>query len=281
MAYSSANVFEYRDSFTFRCYVCGRLLGDSPLSRDHIIPQALFGDEKTLRPTINVHSSCNSVDKSRDDRWFSKVVMYRCMESQKAQNRLLDFINSAEKSRTKSGDTTAKDTSNHKLLKTMLDGWYELPKKPASKKYAATMRPTREAWEREENYIKMMARGLIIRNSWFARVTIGDVQTFPFNILRNEHRFSDFIRDSKQLFYPDLNACIYQFWDDDIKYIINPQLGIVYFEFFDQVGYAVQFEIFFPQLEAKEYLSKENIDEAQQYLTDRIGFWSHNTNQPS
>lgn len=51
MSYRSGNIIQLDDSFTFRCYICNKLLDlNGPISRDHVIPQTLFNGEKTNRP---------------------------------------------------------------------------------------------------------------------------------------------------------------------------------------------------------------------------------------
>lgn len=274
MVYQSLNVFEYKDAFTFRCYVCNKHLGGGDLSRDHVIPQTLFGEDKTLRPTIKIHSECNSTLKSREDNWFSKVLMYRCQENKIMQDRLYDFISSADSSRMNPLAASKKDINNHRLLLTMLDGWYEVPSKASRlEKYHGTMRPTKVAIDREEQYIRMMARGLIIRNSWFAKVEMGDVMTFQFNSLKRTRKYSSFRRDMQTILFDNLNNCIYQKWGNDIMYVISPGLGMVYFEFYNQVAYSVEFKASFPDVMAKSHVTDSQIDEAQNFLLSKMKIW--------
>jgi len=127
MSYQSGNLYESKEAFTFRCYICNRLIrpDTDKITKDHVIPQTLFNDEKTNRPTIYVHDKCNSSDKSKEDNWFAKTILYKCILNPVARDRFTLFLDSAERSRKNHLDKLPKDISNEKLLKTILNSDYK------------------------------------------------------------------------------------------------------------------------------------------------------------
>lgn len=224
-----------------------------------MIPKALFNSEKTNRPTIYVHVDCNSVDKSKDDNWFSKTVFYKSLQNPTALARFTEFIDSAERSRTNHVDKTTVDTANEKLLRTILNTSYETG--------------LLEHETREKKYVKMLARGLIIRNSWYIKCDIETVLSIHrplLTIIQNEELYN-YIEET---FLSKLEYCIYQFWDNDILYVINPKENQLYLEFYGQLVYLIGFDYELPTIvSAKKHITDEQLGVAATSIDANNKIW--------
>ncbi len=261
MSYSSGNIFQLDASFTFRCYICNKLIDPSKaISRDHVIPKTLFNKEKTNRPTIDVHVACNSNDKSKEDKWFSKSTLYRSLLNPIALEKFSDFIESAERSRTKQAYKTTSDTSNEKLLRTILNDGF-------------VINGILDNDTRETNYVMMLARGLIIRNSWHMKCEIVEVLSLHRPLLtKGQNKKID--KYIKSTFLDKLASCIYQFWDDDIRYVINPNENLVYLEFYGQQAYLVGFNYELPAItSAKKHVTRAQLEETQNSIDENNKIW--------
>lgn len=250
MSYIAGNVFQLDSSFTFRCYICNELIDPSKsLSRDHVIPKTLFNTEKTNRPTIDVHVPCNNNDKSKDDTWFAKIIFYKSLLNPIASKRFSEFLESAERSRTNHKEKTKSDVSNERLLRTILQETQET---------GILQNETRE-----EKYVKMLCRGLIIRNSWHIKCDAVKVLSVhrPTIGERQNIKLDDYI---KTTFLDQLNSCIHQFWDKDILYVINPKENLIYLEFYSQQIYIVGFDYELPTIvSAKKHVTHEQLENTQ------------------
>lgn len=274
MSYESSNVFEHDEAFTFRCYVCNQFLGDGPLTRDHIIPQTLYNDEKISRPILKIHPDCNSTVKSAEDDWFSKVLYFRCEENAVIARRMAKLVDSASVALADQGKATRSDHRSNFILRTLMEGWTLVPNNSSpTKATRVTMRPTPAAVVREQEYVKAMTRGLLTRNTWFADIKVGDVMTFQFNTLKSGRLYKGFRGDVRSLFVGTTDPVIYQKWDEDILYVINPKLGMVYFEFYGQLAYTVQFSVSFPSISAKVSATDTMIAEAENFLLSKMKIW--------
>lgn len=261
MAYTYGNLYQMSTSLSFRCYICNRLIdpkGD--VSKDHIIPQTIFHNEKSERPTIYVHTACNSIEKSKDDNWFTKSILYRSILNTVARNKFDIFIRSAERSRMGDITKTAKDLSNEKLLKTILQDGY-------------LTNGIIDDNNREVAYIKMLARGLIIRHSWFIKCDILDVLSVhrPSVKAMVEKKLDKFLKAS---FINKLDDCIYQFWNDDVKYAINPSENLLYIEFYSQQVYLVSFDYELPPITmTKDDLTADELGAEQTEIDNLNKIW--------
>ena len=274
MSYEASNVFEHDEVFTFRCYVCNQFLGDGLLTRDHIIPQTLYHNEKTARPILKIHPDCNSTVKSAEDDWFSKIMYFRCQDNAVIARRMSRLIESASIALADQSKATRSEHRSNFILRKLMEGWTLVPDSSShAKAKRVTMRPTAIAITREQEYIRGMARGLLTRNTWFADIEVGDVMTFQFNTLKSSGLYGGFLRDVRPLFVGVADPVIYQKWDEDILYVINPKIGMVYFEFYGQLAYTVQFAVSFPSISAKASATDKMIAEAENFLLSKMKIW--------
>lgn len=260
MSYSSGNIIQLDNSFTFRCYICNKLIDpDEATSKDHVIPQTLFNNEKTNRPTVKVHVLCNSTDKSKDDNWFSKMALYRSILNPVALEKFNKFIESAERSRTNHAEKTGSDSSNEKILRTILETKYETG--------------LLEDETREKKYVEMIVRGLIIRNSWHIKCDVVKVLSVHRSVhaKKQNKKLDEYI---KTTFLDELDSCIYQFWDEDLMYAIRPKENVLYLEFYGQQTYIIGFDYELPSIvSAKAHIIDEQIREMQKSIDAHNPLW--------
>ena len=263
MSYSSGNIIQLDDSFIFRCYICNKIIdSDEPTSKDHVIPQTLFNNEKTNRPTIRVHVLCNSTDKSKDDHWFSRMVFYRSILNPVALEKFNRFIESTERSRTNHTEKIRPNLSDEKLLRTILETKYETG--------------FLENETREKKYIEMLARGLIIRNSWHIKCDVVKVLSVHRSVhtKKQNKKLDEYI---KITFLNELDSCMYQFWDEDLMYAINAKENVLYLEFYGQQTYIIGFDYELPSIvSAKVHVTDEWIQETRKSIDAHNPLWLRN-----
>lgn len=250
--YSERNIVDYNKLEYLRCYVCDKfLIGTS--SRDHIIPKAIFSNHSAEnRPTLRIHPACNNDTKSREDRWFSKHLLLRAQGDPATHQGITDFLHSADRGRS-DVDGIASDKkafADFKLANTILtNNSTAYLRSTETGDHQPFMRYSAEAISREENYIRLISKGLIIRNASLARVNVDDEVTISqYSGLRAEGLFDNYMRDLSKLFLSDIDNCFVQSWGDRATYIVSPRYRMVFIEFWKQVGYFTSFDIEFPRM---------------------------------
>jgi|GEM_PF-2101950 len=160
--YTSRN-FPLTEDLSSNCYICGKPKSNQ-LSKDHLIPRALFHPGSPHRPYLTVHPDCNN-EKSTEDEKFAIRIMLAANRSTSAQQDLLPFLKRANEE-INNGYLVGKSAEirNYKLKRTIanelsesfsiIDGAKRLVEVKASEKHLREM----------HQYAIRMARGLFIRN---------------------------------------------------------------------------------------------------------------------
>lgn len=253
--YKQSNIVSYNDLIYLRCYVCDGFLQE-PTTRDHIIPRAILGvDSIEDRPTLRIHRDCNSDVKSREDRWFSKRLLIRAHENPEAMQGISDFFSKAEKGRPQ-GDSAPSDKkafADFKLAKTLgSDATFDFSKEPRPG-YGPTLKMGEASTKREIEYIKLITKGLVIRNLGFVKVDVDDDVTISqYSGLHSAGLWDNYVKDLSRLFLSDVENCHMQSWGDRLTYFISPRYRMFFIEFWKQVAYFATFDVEFPTVYAKQ-----------------------------
>lgn len=252
--YTQSNFVDYNGLIYFRCYVCDRFLQE-PTTRDHIIPKAIYASDSVQhRPTLKIHRDCNNNVKSFEDMWFSKRLLIRAHENPEAMQGISDFFSNAKKGWPEGRDAPSdkKAFADFKLAKTLgKDASFDFSKelKPG---YAATLKMGEASTEREIEYIKLISKGLVIRNLGFVRVDVDDVIISQYSGLKSAGKWDSYMRDLSKLFLDDVENCHMQSWGDRVTYFISPRHSMIFIEFWKQVGYFATLEVEFPTVYVKQ-----------------------------
>jgi len=260
--YKEKNVANYNNITCLRCYVCDKLLTE-PTTADHILPRTIFPKGSQNRPTLKIHEECNNAVKSREDRWFTKRLYIRCHRDPIARKGILDFLESAEQGRPEHNKKrhSPKDFADYRLAMTLHED-------AALVDGAKTLRFGTRSTDREIEYIKLISKGLVIRNLGFVKVDVEEVIISQYSALRSGKKFESYMDDLNKIFLEDIMNCHMQSWDDRVTYVISPRHRMIFIEFFKQVAYFGSLKVGFPTIYVKEDLPKSERSKCRRSITE-------------
>lgn len=227
------------------CYICGKALGID-VTPDHIIPTSLFRKDDPNRPKLPVHSICNN-KKSKDDRWCVKFIQFYAGFSTEAQADFKKFMDKAYREKPYAY-LIGQRNPNYKLAMKLfgnIKSGFEI-KSGGDILHQFQVSP--EAAERVSNWMKLVCRGLFIRNVLSAKPNLPKLQWNQYALSELKGQEQQFIAPIQRLIDRSNATSFGQQWGDRISYIgsrvsESPDKGYIFIHFYHQVGIFAGFGI--------------------------------------
>ena len=232
-----------------KCYICSQPLGNN-ITSDHIIPNGMFKPEDKNRPQLMVHKDCNN-QKSKDDRWFAKKMLFMCSTNPEAESELINFLNLADSQKPKAyllgqPKGTLKD---YKLARTIFEEYYDGMEYSVGNQQLVSFKrkPHLGQDDRLINYVKLMLRGLYVLNVPGSQPNSPSIRWLIYDDLNLRGKLNSTFNGLKSLFAASETTRFTQQWGYRLFYIgskvaESDNKGYIYMEFYERIGLMAKFE---------------------------------------
>lgn len=224
-----------------RCYLCNRLLRE-PVTKEHVIPQTLFFANSPHRPAVPAHAECNRF-KSLDDQWFTQRLYIRAHNNATALELIEKFLDRANLEKPVIDESDKGKIRHFKLANTLMEDVTLIGEEDLPNGIVPSLRFGDQSNKREANYVRRMAEGLCLRSFPSTNRKAGDeIVISQYSGLRSQGLYESYRKDLHKLFFNEGIKTVQQKWGNQVRYAINPRIGMVWIEFFEEVSFTVHFD---------------------------------------
>ncbi len=225
------------------CYICGELLGIDTTT-DHIIPTSFFRKGDQNRPKLPVHSTCNN-KKSKDDRWCVKFIQFYAGFSVEAKADFKVFMDKAYQEKSYAY-LIGQRNSNYKLAMNLFGNIKPGLEIKSNGEVLRQFTISSETAQRVNGWMKLVCRGLYIRNVTLAKPDLPKLQWSQYALSELKGQDQQFITPIQRLINNSNATSFGQKWGNRVSYIgsraaESADNGYIFIHFYRQVGILAGF----------------------------------------